>query len=115
MFEVDVAGLGEAKLARRAMQELRAKPRLQILDLAADRGLRQSQRSCGGNEAAVLHDFDEDQRVVEIPGHGRSLSPIDWPLNWDNYFQNYRLIKWPVDSYRRRRERNQCGNYGNVA
>jgi hypothetical protein len=73
MLEVDVAGLGQAELARGAMQELRAQARLQVLHLAADRGLGQLQRTRGGDEAAVLHHADEDEGVVEIACHGGRL------------------------------------------
>ena len=79
MLEVDVARFGEAELARRAMQQLRAQPRFQVLNLAADGGLGQPQRACCGDEAAVLDHLGEDQRVVEIAGHGRSLVRVDWP------------------------------------
>jgi hypothetical protein len=54
VLEVDVAGLGEAELARGAMQELCAEALLELLHLAAYGGLGQAQRLRGADEAAVL-------------------------------------------------------------
>ncbi len=124
VFEVDVAGLGQAELARGAMQELRAQARFQVLHLAADRGLGQAQRARRGNEAAVLDHLDEDQGVVEIAGHGDSgwERSAGWPAGdadrWGSIgpdpgqlFPELRLIKcrsWrlvcaPCRSHRSRR------------
>src|SRR3546814_3173706 len=80
MLVVDAAGLGQAELARGAVEQLRAQSQLEFLHLAADGGLGQAQGVGRGNEAAQLHHLDEDQGVVEIAGHGRSLRRrgLDW-------------------------------------
>src|SRR4029079_612727 len=70
VLEVDVAGFRETELARGPVQQLCAQAGLQVLDLATDRRLRQSQCACGGNEAAVLDHLGKNQRVVEIAVHG---------------------------------------------
>ena len=69
MFEVDVAGFGEAELARSAVKQLRAETGFEFLHLSADGGLWQLKSAGGGNETAVLDHFHEDQGVVEIAGH----------------------------------------------
>src|SRR3546814_10152079 len=70
VFVLDVAGLGEAELARGPVQQLRAQARFEFLHLAADGGLGQAQGPGGGDETALLHHLDEDEGVVEISGHG---------------------------------------------
>src|SRR3546814_17841747 len=70
VFVVDVAGLGEAELARGPVQQLRAQARFEFLHLAADGGLGQAQGPGGGDETALLDHLDEDEGVVEISGHG---------------------------------------------
>src|SRR5690606_12151562 len=70
VLEVDVAGLGEAEAARGPVQQLRAKTRLQLLDLAADGGLGQAQRAGRGDETSLFDHLDEDEGVVEVVGHG---------------------------------------------
>ena len=70
VLEVDVARFGEAELARRAMQELRAESSFEILHAPAHCRLRQAQRTRRGDEAAVFDDLGEDQCVVEVARHG---------------------------------------------
>src|SRR5690606_10932471 len=80
VVEVDVACLGQAQLASGAVQELRAEACLQVLHLAADRGLGEAQCTCCADEAAVLDHFHEDQGVVEIAGHRELLrASVYWP------------------------------------
>src|SRR6476469_2721820 len=76
MFEVNGPGFGQTKLARGAMQKLCAEACFQVLHLAADRGLGQSQCAGGRNKTSVLGDLDEYQCVVEIAGHRRA--PEGW-------------------------------------
>ena len=71
---IDIAGFGKTQLARGPVQQLRAQARLQLLHLAAHRGLGQAQHIGGGDEAALFHHLDEDQGVVEIVAH--RLTPV---------------------------------------
>src|SRR5690606_17461101 len=77
MFEIHVAGLGEAEAARGPVQELRAEPRFQLLDLAADGGLGQAERPGRGDEAALFDHLDEDEGVVEVVSHGEDSGEGD--------------------------------------
>src|SRR5690606_41999589 len=81
VLEIDVAGLGKAELAGRAVEQLGAEPVLQLLHLAADRGLGQAQRARGADEAAQFDHLDENQGVVEIAGHREPPwhGWADWP------------------------------------
>ncbi|KAG1469023.1 hypothetical protein G6F57_012349 [Rhizopus arrhizus] len=71
MLVVDRTGFGQAEAARGPVQQARAQARFQFLHFAADRGLGKAERFGSGNEAALLDHLDEDQRLVEIVGHGR--------------------------------------------
>ncbi|MOA05821.1 hypothetical protein D3C78_1254310 [compost metagenome] len=71
MLVIDRAGLGEAEAARGPVQQARTEARFQFLHFAADRGLGQAERFGSRDEAALLDHFDEDQRLVEIVGHGQ--------------------------------------------
>src|SRR3546814_20522367 len=66
VFVVDVAGRGEAELARGPVQQLRAQARFELLHLAADGGLGQAQGLCGSDEAALLHYLDEDRKSTRL-------------------------------------------------
>src|SRR5690606_16139536 len=66
---VHVAGLGEPQLARGPVQELRTQAQLEVLHLAAHRGLGQAQRPGGCNEAAGFDHLEEDEGVVEVAVH----------------------------------------------
>ena len=60
------------------VQELCAEPRLEILHLAAHRGLREAQRARGRDEASVLDHLNEDQGVVEVSCHVLLRIAADW-------------------------------------
>ena len=70
MFVVDRTRFGQAEAAGGPVQQARTEARFQLLHFAADRGLGQAERFGSGNETALLDHFDEDQRLVEIVGHG---------------------------------------------
>ena len=62
---VDAPHVREAHGPRRALQESRADPRLELGDLPAHGGLRHPDGRCRRREAAALHDPGEDQDLVE--------------------------------------------------
>jgi hypothetical protein len=66
-------------VARRALDEPHAQPRLQPLELEAHRGLRGAQGVGGAGEAAQFGDADEGLDGVEVEGavhHFKKLSLI---------------------------------------
>jgi len=68
VIEEDAAGVRQAELSRRALQEARVEPLLELGDLAADRRLRDAERLRRRDEAAGLHDPREDEDLVEVHG-----------------------------------------------
>jgi len=68
----EAAGLGRLDLAAQTIEERCAERLLQILDVRADGGLRQSDRASGAREAALLVDATEDLDQAKV--HGRNCS-----------------------------------------
>ena len=65
------AGGGRMRPAADALDQPHAEPALQLLDLQADRRLRQVETACRGGKAAKLHHVGERLQVVEAePAHG---------------------------------------------
>ena len=62
---IGTASLGEADLARRAVQQPHSQPFLEPLYMQGDHARGNIEPGCGTGEAAAFHDFREDPHAVE--------------------------------------------------
>src|SRR6266853_6834185 len=78
---ISAASLGQADLARRAVQQPRPQPFLEFLHMLTDHAGRNAEPRRSAGEAAALHHLGEDPQVVEAIHRAlRLLSNPEWSI-----------------------------------